>query len=1083
MKILLTMNLPYTRSHGGTNRSNRSLAEGLAARGHHVRALVPALAVPSSVTHAQLLEELRADGLRVRTEGGLDRFELNGVEVHAVVEPSRLRASLVEAVGEFGPDWTLVSAEDQSQNLLDAALGACPPGRVVYLAHTPQMFPFGPASLYPGEARTQLVGRAAAVVTISEFVADYVRRWTGFEAFVNHPPHFGAGPFPQLARHDGGYVLLMNACAVKGISVFLALADAFPGTPFAALPGYGTTDADRAALAARPNVTVLRNEKHLDDIFRQTRVLLMPSLWVEGFGMAVVDAMLRGIPVLASNFGGLVEAKLGTDYLLPVRPIEQFEERLEENMLPAPVVPPQEIGPWRDALGELLSDRALYERQSAAAREASHKFISGLSVAPFEELLERLAERPAAAHSAAADSAAPQGTNAPEADPLGDLSDLTPEQQELLQLWLRQELAGQEEEATEPESIPRAPRGGEIPLSFTQQRLWFLESLEPGTPLYNVPAAVRLKGRLDVDALGRALREVVRRHESLRTTFAEVEGRPTQVISDDVSFDLSLEDLSALDDVGREEQVRRLVADEARRPFDLSAGPLLRARIVKLAAEEHVVALVMHHIISDGWSVGVLVQELGALYGAFTKGQPSPLAELPIQYADYAIWQRDYLSGQVLDAQLAYWRERLAGVSVLELPAERPRPAARTHAGATYSFAVPADVADGLKELGLREGVTSFMTLLAAFQVLLSRYTNQEDIAVGTPIAGRQRAEVEGLIGFFVNTLVVRTDLSGGPTFRELLGRVRESVLGAFSHQDVPFERLVEELQPERSGRHQPLFQVAFALQNAARETLELPGLFATPEPPPTELSKFDLTLGVQETEGALGVTLEYSTDLFDAAAAERMAGHFTTLLKSIAARPDERITRLPILTEAERRRLLVAFNDTRADYPAGLCVHQLFERQAAETPDAVAVVFDDETLTYAELNSRANRLARRLREHGVRPESRVGVCAERSAGMVVALLGVLKAGGAYVPLDPSYPSERLAFMLEDAGVRVLLAQERLVGELPDHDARLVCLDAGREEFAAEDETNLDNVAAPDNLAYVIYTSGSTGRPKGVCVT
>ncbi|HEX8146261.1 MAG TPA: condensation domain-containing protein, partial [Pyrinomonadaceae bacterium] len=668
-------------------------------------------------------------------------------------------------------------------------------------------------------------------------------------------------------------------------------------------------------------------------------------------------------------------------------------------------------------------------------------------------------------------------------DPLGDLSDLSPEQQELLQLWLRQELAERDDPESKPLSIRPAPRDGNIPLSFAQQRLWFLEQLEPGTPLYNVPAGVRLRGPLDVEALSRALSEVVRRHEALRTTFAEADGRPAQVIAEAGDFALPLEDLSGLSAEAREGEAARLLSEEARRPFDLRRGPLLRARLLRLSGQEHVVVLVMHHIISDGWSSGVLVGELSALYAAFSRGEGSPLAGLPVQYADYAVWQREHLAGETLDGQLSYWRERLAGVPILELPTERPRTAARTHAGATHSFKVPDAVGQRLKELSLREDVTLFMTMLAAFNVLLYRYSNQEDIAVGTPIAGRRLPELEGLIGFFVNTLVLRTDLSGDPSFRELLGRVREVTLGAYTHQDVPFERLVEELRPERSPRHQPLFQAAFALQNSPRETLELPGLAMSAETLKTELSKFDLTLGVAETESGLGVTLEYRTDLFDVAAVERMAGHFTTLLKGIAARPEERISSLPMLADAERRRLLVEFNDTRTAYPSDLCVHQLFEEQAARTPEAVAVVFGREALTYAELNGRANRLARRLREHGVRPESRVGVCAERSADLVAALLAVLKAGGAYVPLDPSYPSERLAFMLEDAGVRVLLAQERLAGELPRHDARVVCLDAGREEFAAEDETNLDNVAAPDNLAYVIYTSGSTGRPKGVCVT
>ena len=446
MKILLTMNLPYTRVYGGANRSNRSLAEALAGRNHSLRVVVPALAALSPITHQQLLDELAAEGIRVSCNGEVDVFNLNGVNVHAVVDPSRLYGYLVEQIREFKPDWTLVSSEDRSQSLLETALKV-QPSRVIYLAHTPQMFPFGPAGLYPGKRRTELIGQATAVVTISRFVADYIQKWTGFESFICHPPHYGSGPFPQCGRVDNGYVLMMNACAVKGISIFLALARALPDIQFAALPGWGTTDADRTALSALPNVNLLENRKNLDDILIRTRALLMPSLWVEGFGMAVVDAMLRGIPVLASNHGGLVEAKLGTDYLLPVHPIERFEDYLDENMLPVPLVPKQEIGPWQDALSRLLSDRALHERQSAAAHDAALRFVSSLGVEPFEDFLLRLVAEPKAIRQQFLGALKDQGVPGAESGTerrSEAIADLTPEQQALLILRLRKNAAGRE---------------------------------------------------------------------------------------------------------------------------------------------------------------------------------------------------------------------------------------------------------------------------------------------------------------------------------------------------------------------------------------------------------------------------------------------------------------------------------------------------------------------------------------------------------------------------------------------------------------------------------------------------------------
>jgi glycosyltransferase involved in cell wall biosynthesis len=439
MNILLTMNLPYTRVYGGANRSNRSLAEALAAKDHSLRVVVPALAALSPMTHRQLLEELASEGIRVSCNGEIDVFNLNGVDVHAVIEPSRLCGYLAQQVREFKPDWTLVSSEDRSQSLLETALKVHPSG-VIYLAHTPQMFPFGPAGLYPGKRRTELIGQAAAVVTISRFVADYIQQWTGFQSFIHHPPHYGPGPFPQCGRVDNGYVLMMNACAVKGISIFLALARALPEIQFAALPGWGTTHAERAALGAIPNVILLENRKNLDDILHRTRALLMPSLWVEGFGMAVVDAMLRGIPVLASNHGGLVEAKLGTDYLLPVHPIECFEDDLDENMLPVPVVPKQDIGPWRRALSGLLSDRALHERQSAAAHNAALRFVSGLDVGPLENFLLRLIAEPKTSRQQFLSTLKDQGSHRAESDTVrgsGGITDLTPEQQALLILRLR----------------------------------------------------------------------------------------------------------------------------------------------------------------------------------------------------------------------------------------------------------------------------------------------------------------------------------------------------------------------------------------------------------------------------------------------------------------------------------------------------------------------------------------------------------------------------------------------------------------------------------------------------------------------
>jgi amino acid adenylation domain-containing protein len=653
--------------------------------------------------------------------------------------------------------------------------------------------------------------------------------------------------------------------------------------------------------------------------------------------------------------------------------------------------------------------------------------------------------------------------------------------------------------AHELDETPLAPveRGAASATSYAQQRLWFLQQLEPQGHAYNVPAAVRLRGRLDVAALEQSLREVVRRHESLRTTFAVEGGQPFQTVAPrahEVFGALDVLDLTAHAAEGREAEALRLAREEAQAPFDLERGPLFRARLVRLAEEEHVLLLTMHHIVSDGWSMGVLVREVTTLYDAFAAGRTSPLAELPVQYADYAAWQREWLRGEVLERQLTYWRENLSGAPpLLELPADRPRPAVQTYNGASVPFELPAELSDELKRLGRREGATVYMTLLAAFQALLHRYTGSEDIVVGSPVAGRTRPGLEGLIGFFVNTLVLRTDLSGDPEFTSLLRRVRETTLGAYQHQDVPFEKLVDELQPARDPSHTPLFQVMFALQNVADARAELEGLELQLIETGDADAKFDLTLVMSEREGALGGALVYNTDLFDADTARRLVAHFQNLLAEIAARPQRRLTRLNLLDEEERRQLLVSFNDTAADYPRDLCVHQLFEAQAAATPDSTALVFGEESLTYAELNRRANRLAHHLLSLGVGADAPVGLCLERSAGMVVAVLAVLKAGGAYLPLDPALPRERLAFMLEDARARLAVTDRASAPALEGWRGEVVMLDedgvevARRGEDEAEvaarsDENPVWVAVTPSHLAYVMYTSGSTGTPKGVCV-
>ena len=632
---------------------------------------------------------------------------------------------------------------------------------------------------------------------------------------------------------------------------------------------------------------------------------------------------------------------------------------------------------------------------------------------------------------------------------------------------------------------PGGPTGVYVfPASFAQRRLWFVSRMEEAAAAYNVPVAVRLRGSLDARVLRRALAEVVRRHEALRTTFRARDGEPVQVVAPPAPLPLPLLDLATLPEPGREAALRTLVRAAARRPFDLEAGPLFRAALVRLGGEEHALLCEVHHIVSDGWSIGVLFRELEVLYGAFARGEPSPLEELPVQYADWAHWQQERLSGEALDRQLAWWREQLAGTpTLLELPTDRPRPAVRSWRGASRPLMLPAELRERLEAMARAEGATLFMVLLAGFQALLGKYADQEDLVVGSPFAERARPEVEGLIGMFVNTLALRGDLSGDPGFGELVGRVRRGTLGAYRHGEVPFERLVEELGVERSFGHNPLVQNVFALRDAHGGGLRLPGIETREIEVEPGAAKFDLVMELRAAEGGLEGEIVYAAELFEAATIARLAGHYRVLLEGAAADPGRRLSQLSLLGEAERRLVLTGWNPTRAPLPDDRCVHELFAEQAERTPEATALLSGEQRVSYAELSARVERAARLLRGQGVAAERRVALFMERGVELVVSLLGVLRAGGCYVPIDPEYPSERVAYLLRDSGAAVVLTQASLRARLPATGARVLevdrpgdGLDEGGPPAAAPAGVEVD----PAQLAYVIYTSGSTGTPKGV---
>ena len=649
---------------------------------------------------------------------------------------------------------------------------------------------------------------------------------------------------------------------------------------------------------------------------------------------------------------------------------------------------------------------------------------------------------------------------------------------------------------TSSNSVSSAPALSEdvfvFPASFSQQRIWLLDQLEGNSATYNMTMTILLTGALDVATLERSLSELVSRHEALRTNFQMADDSLVQIVAETANFRIQLEEKLVEGEVlPLNSDIEQWIAQAAQRPFDLAKDALFRVRLLRLADNQHILLVTMHHIISDAWSMGVFRRELAALYKAFKADQPSPLEPLQIQYADFADWQRDFLAGDRLTNHIDYWRQKLAGVPpLLDLPTDRPRPAIQTFKGRTNRFTLPAELTGQLKTLSQESQATVFMTLLAAFSVLLSRYTSSEDIVIGSPIANRQQRELEPLIGCFVNTLVLRTLLADNPTFVQVLAQVRQTALEAYEHQDLPFEKLVEALQPERSLSHSPLFQVMFVLQNTPKSGRSLSGLEMTSIKRKRTIAKFDLTLTMTEKADGFSGFFEYNSDLFDAATIDRMIGHFKTLLGGIVRSPEQPISELPLLGDRERQQLLVDWNDTADNTISPLCIHELFEKQVAQVPDAIALEFTDgqsaQSLTYQELDQRANQLAGYLKSQSLASGTLIGICLDRSVDMMIALLGILKAGLAYVPLDPTYPDERLNFMISDAKIPILLTQQSLTAQLAKHPADIVCLDKDWEIIVATDKAQQISLAPStdsvslDQRAYVIYTSGSTGKPKGV---
>ncbi|HSK73831.1 MAG TPA: condensation domain-containing protein, partial [Pyrinomonadaceae bacterium] len=657
------------------------------------------------------------------------------------------------------------------------------------------------------------------------------------------------------------------------------------------------------------------------------------------------------------------------------------------------------------------------------------------------------------------------------------LESLSPAKRALLEIKLKEKSGAPKSSF----SIPKRKNSAIAPLSFNQESLLFMEQLNPNTATYNLYEAVRLTGNLNLEALQQTLDSIAARHESLRTTFREINNQSYQIIVPPKSVPIQIIDLSQTPFENREREAFEIMTAEVNRPMDLQSGSLIKVTLVKVSEQENFLLVLMHHIISDGWSVGVFWKEFASFYKSFSEGKTPELPKLPIQFGDYAAWSREQLERD-LERQTEYWKNQLqAAPALLELPTDRPRPVVQSFRGAQEISVFPIKIRDGLKKISQQENATLFMTLLAAFNVLLARYTGQEDLIVGSPIAGRNKTEAENLIGFFVNTLALRGDLSGNPTFRELLYRIKNTTLEAFSHQELPFEKVVAAVQPERSLSYNPIFQVAFALQGNSESSLKLPELEAQPIKLGSVTAKFDLFLSARETADGLAVTIEYSTDLFDSTTIQRLMSHYQNLLEALVADPNRRVSELQFLSETELHQLLVDWNRTTTVYP-NQSLNELFEIQAERSPEQIAVISPEANLTYKQLNQKANQIAHYLRKLGAQPNAAIGIFMERSALMTTGILGIVKSGGAYLPMDSSYPQTRLDYMLRDADVKVILTTSERLKHLPETEAKIICLDTDWETISAESVENPENVNQPTDLAYVIYTSGSTGQPKGTLI-
>ena len=1069
----------YIPIRGGASKANRLLMEALADRGHECQVVAPAIGRQGSRTGAQFVSELKSAGHSSTASSHAMIVRANNVEIHAVTNWSGVFEYIQMQTSAYRPDITLVSSFAMLETILERKV--CP---TVYIGHSPWDLPFGLGHAFFDGSKSGLLKRTDGILAVSQNLRDRIRKGCGREAHVIPFPAYGSKPFLCHGHYGKGAVTIINPCAYKGISIFAAVARRLPAVQFAAVPNWATTDQDLRALRRIPNVSILAPCDDIDRIFNQTQVIVIPSLWPEGFPLVAVEAMLRGLPVIASNTGGLPEAKLGVDYVLPVKPIREYRPGCDDRGLPLAVVPDQDTDPWVQTVRQLTSDPDHYKVLSQASRDAALQFVSGVSVDPFESFFQGIVDAPRSRPDTALRESTPVPDRGDVRTRIGRLSQC---RKAYLAARLKRDggLLGRA-----GRTIPRQPRSGEdntFPLSFAQQRLWFLDNIAPADSRYGPPLGIRLRGPLNISALEQAFNEVIARHETLRTSFPVSDKGPVQRVSVHLRIPLTVVDLRSLDVKQRGDEILRIVEDQATCSFDLAHGPLIQVTLLRLEEDESILLLSIHHIVSDGWSLGVLFRDLEAFYRAQVTGHVLTLPELAIQYADFAIWQREHLAGPALEEHLVYWREQLkAPLPVLELPTDRSRPAAQSCRGAACHHTVSAATTGRLKSLAEQQGATVFMTLLAAFTTILYRWSGQEEIVVGSPIAGRHRSDIESLIGLFLNTVVLRVDLSGEPSFKTLLRRVRDVALKGYAHQELPFEKLVEQLQPQRSLNRTPLFQVLFNMLNY-EDRPHLFGLDAEWVKFDKREAKFDLTLYAKEGDGGVELTLVYSTDLYSEARATEMLNQLGRLLEQITEHPDVRINGYSLLTEQAQRTLPDPRRRLDRDW-AGSVTERL-AMWAREHPDRPAIADSCHTWTYEQVDRSAEAVASFLRTSDIKTGDVVAIYGHRSAPLAPAVLGILRAGAVFVILDPAYPPLRLESVLKPIGPRgwvLIEAAGEPSGCVRDRiEASTCCLRLGPMPTVLKGDprdSRGTQPGMPDAPAYLASTSGSSGRGPKIIV-